>query len=107
MKALLFLIAGGILACLPTVATAETLAVDDASRLKWSISSGKVYFRNFNEIDATWQGCCYVYYIDLSTDEGKAMFSLFLTRHSARQPLNFWVANKTANPTPIGQMGDW
>jgi hypothetical protein len=89
------------------MAAAETLTVSDASQLKWSIYAGKVYFRNFNEIEASWQGCCYAYYIDLSTDEGKAMFSVFLTRNTAHLPISFWVADKTANPSQISQVGDF
>lgn len=95
------------LVSLPRMAAAETLQVNDASQLKWSIYAGKAYFRNFNEIEGSWQGCCYAYYIDLSTDEGKAMFSVFLTRNAARQPITFWVVDKTANPSQIAQVGDW
>jgi hypothetical protein len=107
MKKVVRVVLAIALASWPGTAMANTLVVPDASQLEWSISYGKVYFRNFNTIDPTWQGCCYAYYIDLATDEGKAMFSVFLTRHTARQRLNFWVDNKSANPSRIVQMGDW
>ena len=99
-------LAGVAFALIPGIAAAETLIVADASQIKWSVMDNKVYFRNFDEINSSWQGCCYTYYIDLATDGGRAMFSVFLTRSAARQRLNFF-ANRTANPSQITQIGDW
>lgn len=82
----------------------DTLIVNDTSQLEWIIYSGKTYFRNFNAIDPTWLGCCYNYYFDLTTDEGGAMFSAFLTYQSLGRTMMFNVTSKSV-AGPIVQFG--
>jgi hypothetical protein len=57
----------------------QELWVSDASQVKYSIYEGKIWFRNTDELDTGpdhahhWAACCYYHYVDLSTDEGKAI----------------------------------
>ena len=73
----------------------DPLHVPDASSLRYMAGpDNRVYFRNLNTIDSTCQGCCTFYWIDLSTDAGKAQFSAFLSAKYAHAPIDFWIDSK-------------
>lgn len=78
---------------------------DDASLVVFSIYGAKLYFRNLNQFNPEWQGCCYNYYIDLTTDDGKAMYAFFMSQRALRGRLVLWRGS--AAPGPIEQMGNW
>lgn len=84
----------------------STAAVtDDASRVQFSIYGGKLYFRNLNQFNPDWSGCCYNYYIDLTTDDGKSMYAYFMMQFANRARVVFWRGSTA--PGPIEQMGNW
>jgi hypothetical protein len=89
-----------------STAHAEGLVVPDASVLQYSVQDGRVYFRNLNQVDSTWLACCSNYWIDLSTDNGRAQFSAFLSAKVSHQRIVFYVTSKAA-PTVIGLVGDF
>ncbi len=51
---------------------------------------GHVYLRNVSSFDFHALGCCYNYYIDLNTVEGKGIFSALLA--AAARGSVFWFA---------------
>lgn len=90
----------------PGVANADDgVNVPNAGEVKWVFDSGKAYLRNLEQFGGTgWLGCCYNYYIDLTTDNGRTMYSAFLTSYASRLPLSVYVANK-ANGGPVTFIG--
>lgn len=97
-------------AALPGAATGfffdSTAAVaDDASKVVFSIYGGKLYFRNLNVFNPQWEGCCYSYYIDLTSDEGKAMYAYFMMQYANRGRIVLW--RESVAPGPIQQVGNW
>jgi len=84
----------------------DGVSISDAGSLKWVVSGSRVYLRNLSDYDSSWQGCCYNYYIDITTDEGKAMFSALLTSYAAHLPIIIYVANKatTGAVTLLGRV---
>lgn len=77
----------------------------DASKVQFAIMGGKIYFRNLNVFNPDWAGCCYNYYIDLTTDEGKSMYAYFMTQYAGRGRVVFW--RDSVAPGPIQQIGNW
>jgi hypothetical protein len=88
-------------------AFAEQINVPNTANLQYEISSSKFYIRNFSTYDASWLPCCYNYYIDLTTDQGRAMFSLVLTKMASAQPMSFYVVSKATGGaiTSVGYYG--
>jgi hypothetical protein len=71
--------------------------VSDASLIQYQIAPpSQVLLRNLNSFDSTVLGCCYNYWIDLSTDAGRAMWATLLTKMEAREPIWVWVTSQTA-----------
>lgn len=88
-------------------AAAESLVVPDASILQYGVNNdGKVYFRNLNQVDAGWMGCCYNYWIDLSTETGRGQFSAFLTAKASHSRIAFFIADKSV-ASPFIMVGDF
>lgn len=79
----------------------DGLYVSQPEKLKFVIDSGRLYFRNLNEFGDGWKPCCYSYWIDLSTDSGKAQFSLLLTFYSSGRPFSIYKTDKLQD----GQIG--
>ena len=72
-------------------AAAGTLTVNDASQVQYVANpDGKIYFRNLNQFDPTWAGCCYAFWIDVSTDGGRAQYAAFLSAFFTRQKIMFY-----------------
>jgi hypothetical protein len=96
-----------VLAMSSAAHAADALVVPDASVLKYVVNNdGKVYLRNLNEVDPTWAGCCYNFWMDITTDVGRAQFSAFLTARTSRARLVFFVASK-AGPVAFAHVGDF
>jgi hypothetical protein len=77
MKRSLTLIAGLFLTGAALADDGVTVA--DVTQLKWqSDPTGRIYIRNLNQWDSTFLGCCYNYYIDTTTADGKLKWSAIL-----------------------------
>lgn len=91
---------GMLLAWPSSSRAADTLVIPDASMIKYVVDiSGVVYLRNLNEIDPTWAGCCYWFWMDVRTDAGRAQFSAFLTARTSRQKLMIYATSKSGSQT--------
>lgn len=66
------------------------VAVPDVSQLQFqTIGDGRVYLRNLNQFDGNALGCCYNYWIDTNTVEGKNIFALILSFGAQGRGLRF------------------
>jgi hypothetical protein len=84
----------------------STAAVaENASLVQFSIYGGKLYFRNLHVFNAAWSGCCYNYYIDLTTDDGESMYAYFMMQYVSHGRVVFWRGSTA--PGPIEQIGNW
>ncbi len=87
--------------CLTNMAYAEYFLVNDMSLIKYEMGpDGRVYFRNLNEYDARFQGCCYNYYLDTDTSGGKVIWSTIMTTMAMKQPL-YMHGSPAATPSKI------
>ena len=83
----LFLILLMMLSCKLSAGT-QWVNIPDSSLLKWQMrSDGVVYFRNLNQFDSNHGGCCYRYKLDTTTPAGQALWSVILTKMTAKLPL--------------------
>jgi len=94
-----------------TIATAPAHAaqgftVNDPSTIKFAVQDNKVYFRNLNDYDSAWLPCCYNYYIDLTTEGGKAQFATFLSFRLAGKKLSFYKVDPSTSGL-INIIGDF
>jgi hypothetical protein len=69
--------------------------VNDASQIQYLIGGPQIYLRNLNTFDSTVLGCCYNYWIDVSTDAGKATWATLLAKIQAQQPIWLYIASQT------------
>ena len=104
-RLVLCLLALGLLTSTESAIASDQVLVNDASTLQWQIYNQKVWLRNLNEYDPTFLGCCYNFSVDLTTDEGRAMWSAILAAIHASDSIYLHVTSKTtAGPvTSIGQ----
>ncbi len=86
-----------VLSC-PVAHAVTAVAVADASQLTYVTDpSGKVYLRNVNTYaQGQALGCCYNYYIDTTTVEGKLLFSIFLASAARNSTFNFYIPDYPA-----------
>ena len=87
--------------------SSDYVLVPDMSRLQYQIFQNRVNIRNMVEFGSTWQGCCDKYYVDLSTNEGKAMWSTMLAKMLAKESLYLGVDDKTVPQSRITFIGNW
>jgi hypothetical protein len=109
MKALRFVAAISAIAALLVSAPAGAssgIIINDASTIQYAVQDGKVYLRNLNIYESDWLPCCYNYWIDLSTDTGKAMFSALLAHKLSGKRLTIYKVDPTA-AGPIDILGDF
>jgi hypothetical protein len=86
---------------------ANFVRITDASLLKYQTDGGaKVFLRNLNEFDANALGCCYNYYIDTQTPEGKLIWVTIMTLAAQGKGLWIRVPDNFA-PGPITNSGEW
>jgi hypothetical protein len=69
--------------------------VNDASQIQYLIGSPQIYLRNLNTFDSTVLGCCYNYWIDVSTDAGKAACATLLAKIQTQQPIWIYTSSQT------------
>ncbi|WP_298773630.1 hypothetical protein [uncultured Shewanella sp.] len=85
----------------------DWVTITDMSQLKYQIKDGQVWLRNVNEFNESWLGCCYAYYIDITADEGKAIWSAMLAQMAMGKPYNIGVVDKSVNGSKIIMSGNW
>jgi hypothetical protein len=86
---------------------ANFVRITDASLLKYQTDpSGKIFLRNLNSFDTNALGCCYNYYIDTLTVEGKLIWTTILSLSAQGKGLWIRVPDNFA-PGPISQSGEW
>jgi len=73
----------------------QGIVINDPTGIQYGIQDNKVYLRNLNAYDSTWLPCCYNYWIDLSTDNGKAQFSALLAHKLSGKKLSIWKSDPT------------
>jgi hypothetical protein len=80
--------------------------VSDVSQLQYQISGSSIYIRNFNQFDGNALSCCYNYWIDTTTPEGKNTFALMMLAAAQAKPLYFGVPNGYASGS-VTMTGIW
>jgi len=97
MKRLLAAMTFAILAS--TAAPAEAtywFKVNDASQIQYQIGPpDRIFLRNLSQFDGTVLGCCYNYWIDLSTAAGKAQWATLLAKMQAKESIWIFVMSQT------------
>ena len=86
----------------------DTVVVGNAAQLSWFYdgSSGRVYFRNLDQFNPAFLGCCFNWYIDTSTTVGRTLWASVLLKMAGAQPINMIVgAMNTAGP--VLYAGNW
>ena len=80
--------------------------VPNASLLKWQIDPvGKVWFRNLNDFDGGFLGCCYNYSLDLSAVNGKAVWATILLKSATSGSISIGVVDR-AVPSAVTYAGN-
>jgi hypothetical protein len=82
------------------------VTVPDASLIKYQIGGTNVVLRNLNDFNSNALGCCYNYYIDTTTLNGKNIFAAMLTAAALSKPFIFGVPDGYA-AGPVTQGGQW
>lgn len=92
-----------LLACGAAQALTE-VTVPDASQLSYQTDpSGRVFLRNLNTYSSQALGCCYNYYIDTTTAEGRVLFSILLLDIARSAPLSLFIPDAmAAGPVSFG-----
>ena len=96
-----------LLASLPSRAV-DTVVVTNAAQLSWvyDTPSGRIYFRNLDQFDSRFLGCCYNFYVDTTTVVGRTLWATILLKMAGAQPINLMVgAPNVAGPVLYG--GNW
>jgi hypothetical protein len=66
------------------------IRVADATQIQFLTDGGmRIYLRNLNSFDASVLGCCFNYWIDLSSDAGKAAWATILSKMQGKE--HIWL----------------
>jgi len=82
--------------------------VPNADDLLWQMTeNGTVYFRNLNQFNSAHGGCCYSYYLNTTTEGGKALWTLLLTRMAQGKSVSLGVPGigSASNKQPVIYVG--
>lgn len=84
--------------CLARTAGATTFVlIGDVSQVQYQAASdGRVYLRNLNSLSAYPLWCCYNYWIDPTTVEGKNIWTMYLVAASQGTPLYLGLPDGSA-----------
>lgn len=83
------------------------VAVSDASLLSFQLdATGRVYLRNINYFDSNALPCCYNYWIDTTTQEGKNTYALILSYSALQRGFRFDISDYTT-AQQITWAGPW
>jgi len=101
----LVLLLGGLSLSAPALAD-YWFHVPDTSQLKYVAGNdSKIYLRNLSQFDSTVLGCCYNYWIDVSTPGGQAIWATLLTKIQSAQGIWIFVSSQTAQgPVYLGDL---
>jgi hypothetical protein len=81
--------------------------VADVSQLSFQMTSdGRVYLRNINYFDSNALACCYSYWIDTTTQEGKNTFAVILSYSTLQRGFRFVLTDYTT-AQQITWVGPW
>lgn len=80
--------------------------VANAAQLSWQQAGDRIYFRNLNQFDATFLGCCYNFHLDLTTVGGRAAWSAMLVQAATAQPVYIGVVSKSS-PSAVNYIGNF
>lgn len=89
----------------PSFAAVEFVNIQNAADIKWQMTDGVVYFRNFNDFDSAFLGCCYNYSLDTKTPAGKALWSMVVVKMVTSSPISIGVNNR-ASPSAVSFVGN-
>ncbi|MCC2521156.1 hypothetical protein [Vibrio coralliilyticus] len=86
--------------------------VSDMSKIKYQlVGDGRVYFRNLNEFNSSVTGCCYAFYLDITTDYGKSAWSTMLMKMASQKNLYLYVSESnpptSGAPAEVTHIGNW
>ncbi|NRF28945.1 hypothetical protein [Vibrio coralliilyticus] len=103
------------LLCSATVFAAPVYVhVSDMSKIKYQVVSdkgGRVFFRNLNEFNSSVTGCCYAFYLDITTDYGKSAWSTMLMKMASQKNLYLYVSESnpptSGAPAEVTHIGNW
>lgn len=84
----------------------DYVKVNDASQIKFIISGDRVFLRNIHEFDANWLTCCYNYWLDLTTETGKAQYAYFMLRYASKESVDFLVLDRS-QPSEMYHVGNF
>jgi hypothetical protein len=89
-------------------ASAVWIIVPDVSQVAYMTdATGKVYLRNLDYFDSTNAvGCCYNYWIDTATIEGKNIFAIFLSSAAQGKGMRFGLPD-ARQPGAVSASGAW
>ena len=83
------------------------LSIPDASQLSFLLSGdGRIYLRNINAFDSSALPCCFSYWIDTTTQEGKNTYALILSYSAMGRGFRFDISDYTT-PQAITWAGPW
>ncbi len=75
--------------------------INDASHLKWQITSnGTVWFRNIKDFNSAHNGCCYSYKLDATTAGGKVLWTTLLAKISSSKGISLGFTGIGTNEAP-------
>lgn len=85
----------------------DYVLVPDMSQLKWQMTTeGKVYLRNLNQFNGSFQGCCYFYWIDVGTPTGRALWASALQKMASSQSMYFGLESAAVGGQMV-HLGSW
>ena len=89
-------------------AFAETwIYVPDMSQLKFQLfPGGLIYIRNLSDFSAAALGCCYNYWIDTTTQDGRNTWATMLSASAQHTPLYVGIPDGQAQGV-VSYVGIW
>jgi hypothetical protein len=91
----------------PVASAFSYVRVTDPTQLQYQTTGdGKIWLRNINIYNSSFQGCCYNYYIDTTTAEGKNIYAMMLAYIAMGRPFTLGFPNDTAGG-PVAECGDF
>jgi hypothetical protein len=97
------------LVCLGLVQAANAMVwvhATNVAQVQYQTAGNFIYFRNLNQFNSSALGCCYNYWIDTSTVEGRNIFALVLSAAAQGTALYFGVSDGYASGV-VSYVGVW
>lgn len=91
----------------PSLAQAEWIRITDVSLLRYQTGGdGRVFLRNLKDFDSRALDCCYSYWIDTTTIEGKLIWPLLVSLAAQGKGLSVRVPDGFASGA-VNNVGEW